>query len=133
MDCDTRHVEVAASRICYRGRLVRSALRTNFVIAVWLTVALGVLFLWAGWPTPTTDFHLGRYSPGSGAVQMGFACIVREIGLWFYQFREDSNDNASCAGFVGGLLLTALAYLSFSHLAHALRCWSNGRKSVLDL
>jgi hypothetical protein len=133
---------------------VRSILRTNFVIAVWLTVALGAIILWVGWPTPNTDFSLGRYTPGSGAVELGFACILGEIGLWFYQFREDTNDNAALSGFVGGLLLIPLfeivisdavnglpttwwllvpAYLAFSHLGYAAHCWSDGRKSLLDL
>jgi hypothetical protein len=81
---------------------MRPHLRANFVVAVWLTVALGLLFLWIGWPTPTTDFHLGRYSPGSGAVRMGMLTILFEVGLWFYQFREDTDDNAAMAGYGGG-------------------------------
>lgn len=133
---------------------MRYVLRTNFVIAVWLTVAFGAWLVWIAWPGPAADHALGRYSPGSGAVELGFACIAGEIGLWFYQFREDTNDNASLAGTVGGFLLipvleilisdaandrpmpwgllVLMAYLSVSHFAYALHCWSEGRRSLLD-
>jgi hypothetical protein len=134
---------------------LRSALRINFVIAVWITILLGIALIWYFWPHGApADPYLGRFSARRGAVTFGFYAVAFESLLWFVYFRNDENELAALA--VGSVLLLTcietwisnavndvhrtshsgdviLVYLGLSHVAYAVERWFGKRRSLLDL
>jgi len=126
---------------------VGTAIRWNFVAAVWITIAVAAALF------SMSPSMVGGDKPMSRAP-VGLALFLcYELGMWFYAYRNDEGLVAAATvglflfspviaimlvpEVAGGKVDFAAAigflYLSASHFAYALWGWSLRRKSLLDL
>lgn len=124
-------------------------LRINFVVSVWVSVALAALLLIVSWPHGDP----GALAPQKGTVQFALLVVLFQPFLWHFYYRVDENPAAaaSMSAFFAFPIVAAaiadsangthklwspiffvLAYVSISHLAYAFWQWKSGLRSWLD-